>query len=591
MVSYVCAAKHMCVASHVLLTPMHKCRQCNDYMHVFCAGKSMTPPDDDAQNGLEYDCVLCCGGELLGRFNPPADCRNEGNDSDSCSNSSSVIVNSVPIPTQDHAKSTTTRQTSPKSSSLCHHQMFATRGPNQAVLPEDAVLATPTFSPVSCVLPCTQREWISVTQEVYDTNRLPELRTLAQQYPRLWKLVGKLFKKWKQCHWEHPKKYTNGTVFKQKVVRFIVRDRKYIEKNDMPAYDSAIFNNMYPHFEKVFYYPLKEFEDFAKDTWMLDVAKAEKDQDATFNDVLRLFGVALKSDNRDELNLLNTGKCYLRKDSDSPLGRTGSIFFRFSEQFNDSGIVISDPTRAVHLQTYPDINLNLPDRICIQRDHVWLSNLYLRNLKDYRRAMHKWKQGTGGGPGAPEHYADWNTRDDWTFSAYGGHKGDMLAYIYMLDKDAGFPLLEMYDDAPVSKTREDGEMPATPTNKRKRAGPHDTIKEVGENLCSTMTEGFGSMAKALEMLANSTSQPIPQEAAAYKEASTDLIHEIDNGLDTIKKIEDHIEDLTSKMNDSTAGDHRKDVLADMYSRRVNILTNTLTKAYKKLEDLMADTST
>ena len=71
MITCICAAKHMCLASHVPMTPIHRCRQCGNYLHVFCAGKGINPPDDDAQNGLEYDCILCCGGIPLGRFNAP----------------------------------------------------------------------------------------------------------------------------------------------------------------------------------------------------------------------------------------------------------------------------------------------------------------------------------------------------------------------------------------------------------------------------------------------------------------------------------------------------------------------------------------
>ena len=146
--------------------------------------------------------------------------------------------------------------------------------------------------------------------------------------------------------------------------------------------------------------------------------------------------------------------------------------------------------------------------------------------------MWKWKSGTSGGSGASENYADWNSRDNWDFSKYGGIKGDVLAWIYMLDKDNGFPLLEMFDDAPITITIEDtntlintnNEVQSS-LNKRKR-GQQGAIKEIGNDLCKAMTEGFGYMTKALETLARST-EPHPPITQQRVRATEDITAEID----------------------------------------------------------------
>ena len=139
--------------------------------------------------------------------------------------------------------------------------------------------------------------------------------------------------------------------------------------------------------------------------------------------------------------MLNTGKTYRRQDTDTSLGRDGSIFQSFKLQFNDPGLIVSKPESANALHSSHEIFVNDPNRVEISRDFAWLRDLYYKTLSDYRRAMQKWKKGTGGGSGAAENYADWNERSDEVFSKYGGVKGDMLAWIYMLDKDQDFPLL------------------------------------------------------------------------------------------------------------------------------------------------------
>ena len=124
-----------------------------------------------------------------------------------------------------------------------------------------------------------------------------------------------------------------------------------------------------------------------------------------------------------------------------------------------------------------------------------------------------------------------------------------------------------------------------PQTSAREGGAKDTIKEVGDSLCSAMTEGFCSMAKALETIGKTT-QTIPSQATTYMEAPTDLMHDIDNGLETIKKIEEHIDDLRNKMNIANAAPHMTEVTNTLYERRVNILTSTLSQAYKTLENLL-----
>lgn len=67
-----CAAKHFCVARHIPVTRMHKCRKCNQYLHTFCVGQGFIPPNFEATDGKEFDCAYCTGGVLLQMIPAPA---------------------------------------------------------------------------------------------------------------------------------------------------------------------------------------------------------------------------------------------------------------------------------------------------------------------------------------------------------------------------------------------------------------------------------------------------------------------------------------------------------------------------------------
>ena len=89
---------------------------------------------------------------------------------------------------------------------------------------------------------------------------------------------------------------------------------------------------------------------------------------------------------------------------------------------------------------------------------------------DYNTASKLWKLGTGGGPGAPENFSDWNNRDGEIFTNYGPWTGtrDDLAWIYMLDKEIGFCFNNEHDPPPAESVLEDG---MTNNNDKKRSPP------------------------------------------------------------------------------------------------------------------------
>ena len=176
--NFQCAAKHLCVASHVHITPLHRCRQCKQFLHVFCAGKGETVPDDDCQNGLEYDCVLCCNGELLGRFNPPLP----------SSKSSSISSKSVQVqgPVTQPRKGNCSSSLSGTTTTIQQPLELPVPSPKTKVshVTTDISLPLPTNKPTKGPSPCTLKEWIHAIQEAHeDSPGKSSCRSLATQYP------------------------------------------------------------------------------------------------------------------------------------------------------------------------------------------------------------------------------------------------------------------------------------------------------------------------------------------------------------------------------------------------------------------------
>ena len=64
-------------------------------------------------------------------------------------------------------------------------------------------------------------------------------------------------------------------------------------------------------------------------------------------------------------------------------------------------------------------------------------------LKKYKDAMVKWTKGTGGGPGAPEGYENWETHKDKWFQNYASAVEffPWLTWVYCTDQENGSLLL------------------------------------------------------------------------------------------------------------------------------------------------------
>jgi hypothetical protein len=94
--------------------------------------------------------------------------------------------------------------------------------------------------------------------------------------------------------------------------------------------------------------------------------------------------------------------------------------------------------------------VNLPKNCTVcWCDGKWLSKLYKTTILLYCVSFEKYTKGTGGGPGDPADYFDWENRPDITFDRHTSNGKLYLTCLYMRDKEeVGFKLCAKYDDVP-----------------------------------------------------------------------------------------------------------------------------------------------
>ena len=128
-----------------------------------------------------------------------------------------------------------------------------------------------------------------------------------------------------------------------------------------------------------------------------------------------------------------------REGVDYPDKRVKAIFPKLAIAFCSTRIKVFHPPRAEHIEGYEEMNPHDFKRIGIPGDGLWIKNMIDARIKWYRVANFLWKEGTGGGPGDPENYCNWEDQDTEQCQNYNnkGQEG-LLAWIYMHDKDLGF---------------------------------------------------------------------------------------------------------------------------------------------------------
>ena len=337
-------------------------------------------------------------------------------------------------------------------------------------------------------------KWFHAIQQERDIKK----PTLRQQCPKVWDLVGSYIKTWKEDNWEGPSEKVNPSDFKKKVAKHILETRVKIQRSEIPC------QNLLPSDTGplVYFYSQMTFEEFAERNYKKIESKS-KALDIQPNDVIRFFGVAFLGTNRDDLVSIGIGKATSRQQLDSDLSMTDSIMRSWQREFSNYAVLLGEPSRAVYLDSYIDLDPNDHTRIEIKRDWKFFKNLFFSYLSKYNVSMKKWTKGTGGGPGADENYSNWMERDDELFVNYCGNKDkDVLAWIYMLDKKEGFPLNVRNNPPPEDTVMEDGATSnATSTPRKGKRKASTKSMQMMESFTSTMDKRVEQVFTTLDNLA------------------------------------------------------------------------------------------
>ena len=366
--------------------------------------------------------------------------------------------------------------------------------------------------------PISEDNWYDILQEENVVSA--KGKSEAKRFPKIWSMVTHLVKYWHELGWETITNAKNATDFKRRIVRHIVLSRR---RCMLSSVDSSALKKKFANKKKVssselvFYYGYHDFLNHASETWKVDKAAAAKKNLPTTNDKLRIFGILGMECNRDDVMKLARGKAMERADMDNALSMQDQVFYSVAQQFNDMPLAVVDPEDACKLDSYAELNPNDPERTIIKRDYKWVKAIYYAELKIYHAAMVNWLKGTGGGSGAPENYCNHNERDTCLFGGYhpSAGKSDGLAYIYMIDKRAGFIFDLVNDPPPQDSVYEDGMGSNKKPAKARRGGSSEM-----EDFAAAMSDAMNNVSKVLEVAL----KPDEPEEDFYSHAKTlDLI--------------------------------------------------------------------
>lgn len=399
-------------------------------------------------------------------------------------------------------------------------------------------------------------KWFDAIQQERDMSK----PTLRQQCPKVWDLVGSYIKCWNEEEWEGPNVNVNPTDFKKRVAKHILDTRVKILRSEVPC------QHLLPKTtgSLVFFYSQMTFEEFAERSYKKDLVKIAKTLEIKPNDIIRFFGIALMGTNRDSLISLGVGKAMTRAELDGDLSQIDSIMRDWTKQFHNYSVILSDPKRAVHLDSYCDLEPNDHTRIELHREWKFFKNLFFSVLSKYNISMKKWTKGTGGGPGEDENYANWMERNDEKFVNYCGPKdADVLAWIYMLDKKEGFPLNVRNNPPPKDTVMEDGtsnKSTSSHKKQKKQTRSMQAMETFQSHMEKTMDKTFGALTEFTSAYKGNLSSKVTGRLEAFQ-----LIEVCESKLKVLKEEE--------------ANDTSTDITRAM---KIESIQNVLNETYKNL---------
>ena len=112
-------------------------------------------------------------------------------------------------------------------------------------------------------------------------------------------------------------------------------------------------------------------------------------KDTTQNDRLRVFGIVLLPDYRDEFDCITRKRANDREEMDNPRYHSKHIFQLFADSFNDRTLHIRQPKEYLNIPNASLMDPNDQTRIAVKRDGKWFKNVFDTTMKWYCEACVK----------------------------------------------------------------------------------------------------------------------------------------------------------------------------------------------------------
>ena len=162
-------------------------------------------------------------------------------------------------------------------------------------------------------------------------------------------------------------------------------------------------------------------------------------------------------------------------------------------------------------EEHGNFNPNNPQQILLAWTEKDVAAIYAKVNKEYKQAMDRYTQGTGGGPGADENFAAWEQRCETNVVTYTQGSQPSLIYlsvVHMWDKQYDFPFVTVKDPMPADVCIDDcfdfstNDVPFldTPENSGVGSSSHRTTSSQNDNARSSRKEkagGLGDVVKSL----------------------------------------------------------------------------------------------
>ena len=163
--------------------------------------------------------------------------------------------------------------------------------------------------------PVAEKEWHEAMQETAKMG-VSTVSLKAKMYPKMWKLVKKLFQHMVDANWEQAVKATNKTDFRRKILTNLIENRCRVLTSDA---DSVVLLKIFQPEEFVWYYDFRSFKAHARD----HMKHAKKDVTGhCANDAVRVFGILGLADMRNRVRRFGRGRAMDRSIKICPIHST-----------------------------------------------------------------------------------------------------------------------------------------------------------------------------------------------------------------------------------------------------------------------------